>query len=47
MKWVVAIIMFVILSSIIDSFNQKARELEERVSKLEEVLKLYQSDDGK
>ena len=45
MKWFIAIVAFLILSSIFDDFNCRARRLEERMSKLEEALEPHSSNE--
>lgn len=45
MKWIIAIVAFLILSSIFDEFNCRARKLEERMSKLEEALESHSSNE--
>lgn len=51
MKWVVGIILFIILSSLLDEFNYRTKRLEERMSKLEEVVgiseSVHQSDEDR
>ncbi len=38
MKWLVGIVIFVILSLLLDGFNSRLIHIEERMSKLEEAL---------
>ena len=45
MKWVVGIILFIILASLLDEFNYRAKRLEERMNKLEEALESDNSNE--
>ena len=47
MKWFIAIVGFLILSSIFDDFNCRARKLEERMNKLEKTLGSNSEEDTK
>ncbi len=45
MKWFIAIVAFLILSSIFDDFNVRSRKLEERMDKLEKALESNSSNE--